>query len=302
MIYNEDNLIFMKNMEDSKVDVLILDPPYYNVVNESWDKNWKSINDYKIWMNERFNEIKRISKMSASMWIFGYPYQLTSLLPLIEDTGFIYRQQIVVWKGMKSAAGRISEKLKMYPTTTESIFFFVKDSRNLIRKILQEKKEKMNISSKEINEYLGKASNGGGTWSSIAGKNQKTLQWPTKNDWIKLNELFGDLPNYEDLVFNFNLIKGLTDVWDDINFYNKKMKKIHPTQKPYELIERLIKTSTNDNSIVLDPFSGSGMTELVCLNNNIKSICIEKDEKYYKDSVSFVKDYKNENIENLFFK
>jgi site-specific DNA-methyltransferase (adenine-specific) len=80
------------------------------------------------------------------------------------------------------------------------------------------------------------------------------------------------------------------------------MKKIHPTQKPYELIERLIKTSTNDNSIVLDPFSGSGMTELVCLNNNIKSICIEKDEKYYKDSVSFVKDYKNENIENLFFK
>jgi dUTP pyrophosphatase len=55
-------------------------------------------------------------------------------------------------------------------------------------------------------------------------------------------------------VYKFNVIAGLTDVWDDINFYDKTYKKFHPTQKPYKLIERIIQCSSNEGDIVLDPF------------------------------------------------
>ena len=40
------------------------------------------------------------------------------------------------------------------------------------------------------------------------------------------------LPKYEDVVYKFNIQMGLTDVWDDINFYDRSLKKIHSTQKP----------------------------------------------------------------------
>ena len=129
--------------------------------------------------------------------------------------------------------------------------------------------------------HLGKAINGGGTWSTIAGKKQKNIQYPTREDWNKLEELFGNFDiKYDDYVYKFNVISGLTDVWDDINFYDKTYTKFHPTQKPYKLIERIIQCSSNEGDIVLDAFMGSGMTGLVCKNLNRKFYGCELDEKY----------------------
>jgi site-specific DNA-methyltransferase (adenine-specific) len=183
---------------------------------------------------------------------------------------------------MKSAAGRVSDKLKMYPTTTESIFFFHKESRNEIRDMLTNLKIEYDLTPTDINKYLGKAFVGGGTWSSIAGPKQKTLQYPTKQDWKKLNILFeGKLPKYEDYVFKFNLQYGLTDVWDDINFYFKKNTKFHSTQKPDQLIQRIIETSSNKNDLILDPFMGSGSSLLNAKNMERNFIGNDIDVDYY---------------------
>ena len=72
---------------------------------------------------------------------------------------------------------------------------------------------------------------------------------------------------------------GYTDVWTDIDFYQEK--HLHPTQKPVKLISRLINTSSNEGDIVLDPFSGSGTTQVCCIQLNRHYIGIEKDENYY---------------------
>jgi site-specific DNA-methyltransferase (adenine-specific) len=55
----------------------------------------------------------------------------------------------------------------------------------------------------------------------------------------------------------------------------------HPTQKPVELFSYLIRTYTNTNALVLDPFAGSGTTGVAAHNTNRQFICIEKMEKYY---------------------
>jgi DNA modification methylase len=144
----------------------------------------------------------------------------------------------------------------------------------------------MNISSKDINIHLGKAINGGGTWSTLAGKKQKNIQYPTRTDWNKLQELFGKFEiDYDDYVYTFNIEQKLTDVWDDINFYDKTYKKKHPTQKPYKLIERIIKCSTNENYTVLDPFMGSAMTALVSKKLNRNYLGCELEEKYCNDNL-----------------
>ena len=67
--------------------------------------------------------------------------------------------------------------------------------------------------------------------------------------------------------------------------------KIHPTQKPVELFEYLIKTYTDENDIVLDNCIGSGTTALACINTNRKYIGFEMDENYYNLANERIKDY-----------
>ena len=58
-------------------------------------------------------------------------------------------------------------------------------------------------------------------------------------------------------------------------------KQVHPTQKPVDLLEYLIKTYTNENEIVLDFAMGSGSTGVACMNTNRKFIGIELDKNYF---------------------
>lgn len=57
--------------------------------------------------------------------------------------------------------------------------------------------------------------------------------------------------------------------------------KLHPTQKPVELLEYLIKTYTNENELVLDNCMGSGSTAIACINTNRNYIGFELDKNYY---------------------
>jgi site-specific DNA-methyltransferase (adenine-specific) len=67
-----------------------------------------------------------------------------------------------------------------------------------------------------------------------------------------------------------------------INISNASQKgKQHPTQKPIELMEYLIKTYTNENETVLDFTMGSGTTGVAAKNLNRNFIGIEQEEKYF---------------------
>lgn len=56
---------------------------------------------------------------------------------------------------------------------------------------------------------------------------------------------------------------------------------LHPTQKPVDLLEYLIRTYTNENDLVLDFTMGSGSTGVACINTNRKFIGVEINEKYF---------------------
>ena len=70
---------------------------------------------------------------------------------------------------------------------------------------------------------------------------------------------------------------------------DKQKCSLHPTQKPVELLEYLIKTYTNEGDLVLDFVMGSGSTGVACLNTNRRFIGIELDEKYFNIAVERLK-------------
>lgn len=61
-----------------------------------------------------------------------------------------------------------------------------------------------------------------------------------------------------------------------------KERTSHPTQKPLNFMQELLKIHTNEGDMVLDPFMGSGTTGAACVNMNRDFIGIELDEQYYQ--------------------
>jgi site-specific DNA-methyltransferase (adenine-specific) len=68
----------------------------------------------------------------------------------------------------------------------------------------------------------------------------------------------------------------------DIIYFKVNRGKLHPTQKPVELCEYLIKTYTQENDLVLDNCFGSGSTLVAAKNLNRQFIGIEKNEVYFE--------------------
>jgi DNA modification methylase len=60
---------------------------------------------------------------------------------------------------------------------------------------------------------------------------------------------------------------------------------LHPTQKPVQLVEYMIRTYSNEGELILDNCSGSGTTGVACINLNRRCILMEKDYNYYNLSI-----------------
>jgi|LakMenE01Jun11ns_1017448.scaffolds.fasta_scaffold9924140_1 DNA modification methylase len=99
----------------------------------------------------------------------------------------------------------------------------------------------------------------------------------------------GDLKTYG---FSYDIVYfGYNKKWKDLNGTRDRdilqfnrvtpSANIHPTEKPIDLLEYLIKKSTKENDNILDPFAGGGSTLLSCKNTNRLATGIEIEEKYY---------------------
>ena len=103
----------------------------------------------------------------------------------------------------------------------------------------------------------------------------ETILW-AKKDISKAKHKF----NY-DVMKKLNNNKQMKDVWEtSLTKPSEKKCGKHPTQKPIELLEKIILASTFENDLILDPFNGSGTTGIVANRLNRKYIGIEKEKEY----------------------
>lgn len=277
-LYNADCIEGMKSIAEESIDLVIADPPYWKVIGEKWDYQWRTEEEYIEWSIKWITEVSRILRKGGTFYCFGYFRMLAMLVPKLRDLDLELRQQIIIDKGMRAVSGRATKTYKMFPNVTESVLFFIKDNKKFIKPFLKKQQEQLGLSAKDINEALGVKSNGGGMWSIYTGKNV-CEQFPTKEIWEKLSNILKFNLPYQKIAQTYNAQMGVTDVWTDIDFY--KEKRYHPTQKPQKLINRLMLASSNEGDIVLDPFSGVGSTQLVAIKQHRHYMGFELDKKYF---------------------
>lgn len=282
-----DCITQLKKLEKESVDLIIADPPYFKVIGEKWDYEWRTEDDYISWSIKWLTEASKVLRKGGTFYLFGYFRTLALLVPYLNELGLELRQQIIIDKGMRSVSGRATKNYKIFPNVTESVLMIVKNSKPFVKEILKKRQKELGLTSKDINEALGVKSNGGGMWSIYTGDNV-CEQVPTLELWEKLQATLKFVYPYEKLSQTFNPQMGITDVWRDIDFY--KEQRHHPTQKPIKLIERLILASSNENDLVLDPFAGSGSTAISASRLKRNFITIEKDKEYYKTVTERIRD------------
>ena len=98
-------------------------------------------------------------------------------------------------------------------------------------------------------------------------------------------------------VFNYDVMKNSAFAGDILKAPGKQMRSVwaistprkeekrygkHPTQKPEELLKRVILASTNEGDLVLDPFMGSGTTGVVAIRYERRFVGVEKEQPFYE--------------------
>lgn len=78
-----------------------------------------------------------------------------------------------------------------------------------------------------------------------------------------------------------------------------KTPKIHPTQKPVPLLERLIEIFTDKNDVVIDPCAGSGSTLLAAANLNRRAFGFEIKKDFFKKANELITNNIQQNIFTL---
>ena len=289
-IYCMDCVEYMKGLSNEYVDLIIADPPYYKAINEKWDKQWKTEEEYLNWTQHWFNECVRTLKPTGVFYCYGNFDIISKQKVLIFDKQLNFRQNITLSKGLRSIAGRTSDKLRMFPTASEYLLYYVKQDEFFdtpFSRIMKQKMNELNLTQSDISK-LELSKNGKPTgW---VHNKLKGIQIPTENQWSKICKLFNISNDYNILVdqyknerYTFNLPTGVTDVWE---FTPDKVRYGHKTQKPQDITDRIIKASSNEGNLVYIPFAGSGSEIVPCIKNNRNYIATELNNDYIENIIN----------------
>lgn len=309
-IIQADCLEYLKSLPDGCVDLVLIDPPY-NISHANWDK-WKCQKEYVNWLGSVFLECQRVLKDNGSFYFWHNDFQQIAELQhwISQNTKFVFNSMIswvkpnfrpIGWKNLTP-----NNTLRSWYNNQEyCLYYTFEDSGTglnatqplYFKKYLTYMTEQKKILNWQINDF-----NNFLDYKTIASHwfyNENNIQlqprFITKKDYKKLQttgffqkpyeELRAEYEElraeYKELRPRFNIQNGqdYNNVWySKINNTNK----LHTCEKPQDLLQKIILTSSNENDIVLDCFAGSGSTAQACLETNRNFLCCERDEGYVK--------------------
>lgn len=302
ILYKGDCLIEMQKIETESVDLVVIDPPYNISKDKNWDR-WKTINEYVIFIGSCIKEFERVMKPTGSFYFFHNDFlQIVEIQNWINANSELKFKQFIVWNQRfekmewKDKNGRKrnytdysailqNDGLRNYKKMAEYCLFYTKQHEYFetpFSKIMKEYMNKLGLKQNDISKL--ELSKNGNITGWVHNK-LKGIQIPTMEQWDKICNLFNIENNYDKLIlqfkterYTFNNLQTHHSVWD----YIFAESNGHITPKPVDLIENIIKHSTNKGDMVLDCFMGSGTTGIACKNTNRNFIGIEKDDKYFE--------------------
>lgn len=117
-----DGLDVLRTIPDKSVQLVCVDPPYYKVIQNEWDNQWKSVEEYIEWCRLWTNECKRILKKDGSFYVFQ-GWENVAEYVVMAKTVFPYMINWIAWERIKGRSSNINWK-----STKEELLFFSNSS------------------------------------------------------------------------------------------------------------------------------------------------------------------------------
>ena len=244
-----DCLETLRNLPDEMAKLIITSPPYN--IGKEYEKA-TNLDDYLSALSPIIDELVRVLSSEGSLcWQVGnyvengevFPLDIY-YYPLLKSRGLKLRNRII-WHfdhGLH-ASKRLSGRYEvmLWFTKSNDYTFNLDDVR---------------VPSKYPGKTHFKGEKHGLPSGNPLGKNPSDKWKIVERDW---ESALWDIPN----------VKA-----------NHPEKTIHPCQFPIELVERCVLALTNENDLVLDPFSGVGSALLAALRHQRRAMGCEKEEDY----------------------
>ena len=275
-IIHGDCFDYLSQFPDSSFDAIITDPPY-GINLAKWD-NKINVSNFTI-------EVKRLLE-DGFYCFFGQMPTMVEWINHSISENFIYREHISWFKRVTSPSYNLGR-------TFENIFIFSKGKMKFYSVKGRYEDIKLSFVGIEMVDFLDgidryikdlrntvKTGKINFIWSDKSQLEYKRFGWrkyPRSPEYVNYTNAWSFLPP------SFAIKNGVEN-------------KNHPTEKPLELIKRLIELTTKENDLILDPFAGSGTLAIACLETNRRYICIEKEKEYFDIMQSRINQWHNNKL------
>jgi len=245
IIKNEDCIEGMKSINNDSVDIIVCDPPYNIGKDFGNNSDKQKMDEYLIWCDTWIKECIRILKPTGTLYIYGFSEILSFIRVRIN-----INVRWIIWH----YTNKVTPSLNFWQRTHESILCCYKNkpifNRDDVREPYTDTYLK-NAVGKTRRATKGRFSDGEKETTYTAHENGALPR-----DVIKISALAGGA--------------------------GKKERVDHPTQKPLELCEKLIKASKNKEgeTLLVVPFAGSGSECCAAKKHNINFIGFEINDEY----------------------
>ena len=303
-LYTEDNLFILNGLNSESVDLIYLDPPFnskriysapigskaagssfkdmwsWDDVNESYleslidkypslvrfiqsvqDTHDKPMMAYVTYMTQRIIEMHRVLKNTGSLYLHVDP-TASHYLKIVLDRIFgkkNFRNEINWCYNRFSRTAK-----KSFPSMNDIILFYTKTNNSNFNKIFTQYRDTKRLEK--------------GYHTLVDNGLKKLLVYDENKAVKKIEQAIK-----ENCKIIYTQVKKpvISNIWDDIAIINPMAKERvgYPTQKPLKLLERIIKASSNEGDIVLDPFCGCATTCVKAQQLNRKWIGIDIEKK-----------------------
>ena len=251
-IYNMDCLEGMKRIPDKSVDCVICDLPYGTTACK-WD--------VVIPLDKLWEQYRRVLKHQGSVLLFGSE-PFSSMLRMSNLDWYKYD-----WIWQKGTPSGFQHAKNMPMKDYENICVF-------------------------SGAGMGHASRLGENRMIYNPQGLQKMDKPVveHNKRCKFSGTVGSRPSNQDTV-----VREITNYPRMIQFFDNQCgetmnnKRLHPTQKPVDLIRYLIRTYTNDGAVVLDNTIGSGTTAIAAIREHRHYIGFELDKGYFNMATKRIK-------------
>ncbi|MDR0304209.1 MAG: HNH endonuclease [Chitinispirillales bacterium] len=335
-LYTNDNLFILYGMNSNLVDLIYLDPPFnskrmystpigkkqakasfkdmwtWQDVNEAYLEtlsekypaltnyiatisavNGKNMMAYIAYMTQRIVEMYRILKPTGSFYLHCDTVA-SHYLKFVLDEIFgknNFRNEIIWKRGAMKGAKAVG---KQYGRNHDVILYYSKSD------VYTYNRQYIGYSEDYIKRFRNDDNDGKGPYRAdqpIGTRSQESVEQLRKEGRVFKK---GNTEKIKQYLYEMNGI-AMDDVWIDIDPVNTMAKdNKYPTQKPLPLLYRIIKTSSNEGDIVLDPFCGCATTCVAAQQLNRKWIGIDIEKQAVQllidrlsDDAGMLKDFIN---------